>query len=196
MHGMINRLLQSFVQNSYGQETWEQVVDRSGVGVQEFEAMLSYEDGTTEKLIAAVAEVLEKEPESVLEDIGTYVVSDPKLRATRRLLRFGGADFIEFLHSLDDLRDRTRLAMPDLEVPDLRLEQLSSSRFQVLCKGPIEQAGFFLVGVLRAMADDYGALAVLAHNGERGGRELVEVELLDSRFSEGRQFDLHERRAG
>ena len=47
-------------------------------------------------------------------------------------------------------------------------------------------------GLLRAMADDYGALAVLEAlgDGPGGGEEVVGIHLLESRFAEGRRFDL------
>jgi hypothetical protein len=49
-----------------------------------------------------------------------------------------------------------------------------------------------MVGLLRAMADDYGALAVLEHLGDEPGcgEEVVAIHLLESRFAEGRRFDL------
>ena len=47
-----------------------------------------------------------------------------------------------------------------------------------------------LVGVLRAMADDYGALVLLDHAEGPGGRETVRIHLLAADFAEGRRFDL------
>ncbi len=63
----------------------------------------------------------------LLEDLGTYLVSHPNVQGLRRLLRFGGAGFIDFLHSLDELHDRARLAVPDLDLPQLELRDHGSA---------------------------------------------------------------------
>ena len=49
----------------------------------------------------------------MMEDLGTYLIMNPSFPAVRRLLRFSGVTFLDFLHSLDDLPDRVRLAVPD-----------------------------------------------------------------------------------
>jgi hypothetical protein len=44
--------------------------------------------------------------------------------------------------------------------------------------------------MLRAMADDYGALVLLDHRGADSKRAVIEVRLLDPAFADGRSFDL------
>ena len=44
-------------------------------------------------------------------------------------------------------------------------------------------------GILRAMADDYGALATIKHGSDRSGT-YVEIELLDMRHGRARSFRL------
>lgn len=68
--------------------------------------MLTYEDSVTLDVLAALGVVLDRPQQDILEDIGTYLVSHPKVEPLRRLLRFGGPTFTEFLHSLDDLPAR------------------------------------------------------------------------------------------
>ncbi len=47
-----------------------------------------------------------------------------------------------------------------------------------------------MVGILRAMADDYGALVTLDHRGLRQEREEIEITLVEAAFAEGRSFAL------
>ncbi|WP_334312365.1 heme NO-binding domain-containing protein [Roseovarius sp. ZX-A-9] len=119
MHGLINRAIERFVRDTYGRDTWHHVMRLAGLEFTAFEAMLSYEEHTTLDVLAAAQDVLGRPVPDTLEDIGTYLVSHPKTEALRRLLRFGGSSFPEFLHSLDDLPARARLAVPDLELPQL-----------------------------------------------------------------------------
>lgn len=193
MHGMINRAIERFVRDTYGDETWLDVVHTLGLDFTEFEPMLLYETGQTDALLGAIAVQLGKTREELLEDIGTFIVSHPNLEAIRRLLRFGGADFPEFLHSLDDLPDRVRLAMPDLHLPMLELREHRTGFFSLHVNSRglgISGFGHVILGLLRAMADDYGALVLMEHKGRKTQVEILEVYLLDVAYAEGREFDL------
>ena len=106
MHGLINRSIQGFVWNTYGAEAWGKVAAKAALEVPTFEAMLIYDDVLTDRVLDSAASVLDRPRDEMMEDIGTYLVSHSGFEAVRRLLRFGGVDFEDFLHSLDDLPDR------------------------------------------------------------------------------------------
>ncbi len=190
MHGLINRAIQCFVRDSYGQPRWIDVTRVAGVETTDFEAMLHYDDGVTELLINAASQVIGAPRETVLEDIGTYLVTHPNVEALRRLLRFGGVDFVEFLHSLDELPERARLAVDDLTLPFLELRQHSAESFSLTCRH--EQLGFghVMIGVLRTMADDYGALVFMEHRGAQRDAEVIDITLVQTAFARGRKFEL------
>ena len=124
--------------------------------------------------------------------MGTYLVSHPNVQALRRLLRFGGVGFTDFLQSLEDLRGRGRLALPDLELPVLDLAEHAPDRYTLRVCAPVDGAGHVMLGLLRAMADDYGALVTLDYLGSGAEGEEIAIHLLDMRFSSGRPFDLVE----
>lgn len=190
MHGLINRAIQSFVTDTYGDEVWAAVIRQAQLDFISFEAMLVYEDHLTGDVLSALSDTLVKPRSLLLEDIGTYIVSHPNLEPLRRLLRFGGLTFLDFLHSLDDLPDRARLAVPDLELPGLRLTDEGGGRFSLICGPAYRGAGHVMVGALTALADDYGALALVEHAGTVAEGEKLDIELLESAFAEGRSFDL------
>lgn len=190
MQGLFNRAIQCFLRDTYGPGLWQAVARRAHVGAEGFEAMLNYDLSVTEAVLAAAMRELDRPRETVLEDLGTYLVSHPNVEGLRRLLRFGGAGYVEFLHSIEDLPDRARLALPELDMPALDLDDLGGGRFRLQCRGPIPGIGHVVMGLLRAMADDYGALVFLEHQGEEAGAELISIEVLDGRFAEGRRFEL------
>ena len=68
----------------------------------------------------------------------------------------------------------------------MHLKPLGPDRFRLVCGGRRGYRAVF-AGILRAMADDYGALALI--DAEEGA-EAVAIELLQTRFAEGRRFDL------
>ena len=190
MHGLINRAVQCFVQDSYGAQKWIEVTRIAGVDFIEFEAMLTYDDALTHQIIEGAATALNRSRADLMEDIGTYLVSHPNVEALRRLLRFGGLTFVDFLFSLDELHDRARLAVADLELPRIELYDHSAQSFTLRCQTGIPDFSHLLIGVLRAMADDYGALVVLQHGQATTEFETLSVTLIEADFAEGRQFQL------
>lgn len=196
MHGLINRAIEQFVRDTYGRTVWIGMMQRLDLGFSGFEAMMTYEDEITGRVLDALADSLRKPREDVLEDIGTYLVSHPNTGALRRLLRFGGVTFVDFLHSLDDLSARASLAVPDLVLPQLELREHSKHAFSLaigLGGSAGLRYGHAIMGLLRAMADDYGALVFLDHKGRQGGVEIIEIRLLASAFAVGRDFSLGRR---
>lgn len=190
MHGLALRAIQLFVTDLYGSAIWSRVLDTAGLEFDDFEAMLTYSDDVGERTLGAVTQVLDRPRAEIFEDVGTYLVSHPNTESVRRLLRFGGFTFVEFLHSLDDLPERARLAVPNLELPELELREHSGCHFSLTCRGHPEGIGHVLMGLLRTMADDYGVLALVEHRGGGQGTETLAITLLESSFAKGRDFAL------
>ncbi len=190
MHGLINRAIQTFVCQTYGTDRWRQVTEAAGLGFAEFEAMLMYEEDQTRRVLEALCADLGHSRAGVLEDLGTYLVSNPHVEALRRLLRFGGVTYVEFLHSLDDLPDRARLAVDDLILPKLELREQSPGQFSLSCGPGLPGFGWVMMGVLRTMADDYGALVLLEYQGMCQEFEVITITLIETSFAEGRSFEL------
>lgn len=193
MHGLFNRAIQSFLTETYGRQLWAAVARAAGTPADGFEALRDYPEEMTTALIEAAAGRLRRPAASLLEDLGTYLISHPSQQRLRRLIRFGGVDFVDFLHSLEDLPGRARLALPGLALPELSLAQTSASAYILACKGPSGLDVAFshvLVGLLQTMADDYGALVVLEHERlETGGARLL-IDLPAPHFAQARQFAL------
>ena len=190
MHGLVNRSIQQYVCHIYGTSAWRDVTRKAGIGFTEFEGMLRYKETYTPLILDAASEVLNRPRADVMEDIGAFLVCHPGFEAVRRLLRFGGEDFVEFLHSLDDLHDRVRLAVSDLYLPNVELRGNVDGHFSLTCDAKLAGYGHFMIGVLRAMADEYGALALLEHKGAAQGIEVISISLVENDFAEGRAFDL------
>lgn len=193
MHGLINRAIEKFVRDSYGDMLWRDVIGRLDIGYDTFEPMMRYDPEVTQQLLQVLGTRLDRARADLLEDIGTYLVSHREVEAIRRLLRFSGVDFLDFLHALEDLPDRARLALAELALPSLTLHAHGAGLYR-LEVGQFGAEGLrfghVMMGILRAMADDYGALVMLDHRGTNATHELIEVQLLDAGFARGRVFDL------
>ena len=188
MHGLINKAIQCFVLDTYGLEAWRVTAQSAKLPVTQFEAMLVYDDALTEQALDAAARYLDRPSSVVLEDIRTYLASHPNVEALRKLLRFGGAHFVEFLYSLDDLHDRARLAVDDLELPTLTLVRHTDTHYSLLCHADFPGWGHLLVGILGVMADDYGALVCLEHFGANNQTETIDIVLVQTSYAAGCAF--------
>ena len=129
MHGLINRGLQCFVLSIYGNDVWEDVCADAGLSFNNFETMLCYDDIITEQVLDAICHATKRDRPEILEDYGTFIVSEHCSPAVKKLLRLGGETFVEFLHSLEDVYDRVQIAIPDLETPTMRLEVRSPKEY-------------------------------------------------------------------
>lgn len=193
MHGLVNRSLQCFLQDTYGASLWNIVRRRVKLEECDLEAMLVYPDSLTTDILAAACEELGRRQDELLEDLGTYLVTHPNMEAVRRLLRFGGHTFDEFLYSLDDLHDRLKLAVPDLDLPQLETREFSATSFGLICRWPMPGFGAVLLGILRALADDYGALVLLELDTRLNNGSVIEtvrIDVLEAAFASGRDFSL------
>jgi len=189
MHGVINHSLERFLRDTFGAATWDAIARESGLGLAGFEAMLTYDDAVTEKVIEAAVAVLHRPRESLLEDMGTYLVSAEGLTFLRRLLRFSGVNFADFVNSLEELPERARMVLPDLEVPELELTDHGGGQFTLECHSRLRGGAHVIMGLIRAMADDYGALVLLDATGEEGCG-TISIQVADQAFAEARPFSL------
>lgn len=178
------------MRGTYGDEFWSNVVHDLKLGFSHFEPMFRYEPKLTENIVDRAAGRLGKTRDALLEDFGTFLIVDKRSDRVRRLLRFGGVTFTEFLHSLEDLPGRARLAVPEIDMPEIELDELPDGQFVLSVCHSIPGFGHVILGSLRALADDYGTLALLEHDGRDGETETISVQLLDVAYAEGRRFDL------
>ena len=92
--------------------------------------------------------------------------------------------------SLDDLNDRVALALDILEMPLIRVLPLSAEKIHVRVAPKWHGFSDVLVGLLRALADDYGALVFMDRLADTDQTECSEVILIDHHHSAGTSFDL------
>jgi hypothetical protein len=189
MQGFVNRAIQCFICDTYGRAVWQSAARRAELGFSNFEAMLDYDAHLTDRVVSAVEAELGKPRDIFLEDLGTYLVTHPNMESLRRLLRFGGEDFEDFILSLDELPERAKLVLSEIELPSITLEVIGAKQYEIVFGPQLSGFSRVMMGTLRAMADDYGALAFIEHaNSHRG--EAIAITLADDTFAQGRNFEL------
>lgn len=186
MDALLLRSLQGYVLDTFGTASWQDICQAAGQTTMKFEPMLRYETGLADRVADIAARVLGRPVEAVWEDVGTHLVTNADREGVRRLLRFGGLHFIDFLHSLEELPGRARLALPDIDPPEVTLQEVGPDRFELRCRSVLKAPHRVLTGLVTAMADDYGALCLI----EADDVDCTTITVLDSRHSRARAFDL------
>jgi hypothetical protein len=191
MHGVVDRAIECFLRDTYTDAVWDDIAVAARSPVRSFEAMLAYDPALTGRILSAAVARIGKPRDALLEDLGIYLVSHPRYEALRRLLRFAGVTFDDFILSIDEIPGRAHLALPDLGLVPIGVRALGKDRFRICCGPGWHGFGHVLAGGIRAMADDYGALVTLSllNEGE-GGQACLELTLHAARHSDGRRFDL------
>lgn len=190
MLGLVNRSIQGFVTETSGPAVWQAVAAATPRGIEDYESLSDYPASETADLVRIASRVLGKPRERLLEDLGTWLVTSPRVSVVRRLLRFGGTDYVEFLHSLDELPGRARMAVAGLDLPALELCEHAPFTYSLALGRGLPGIGHVLQGALQAMADDYGALAVIEMTREGRGRAMLLIRLFQTDYAEGRDFAL------
>lgn len=190
MHGLVHKAFRGFVQAAYGPVIWAEVM--ASLPDPLAETFAAQDPLLLDAALAATARRLDRPADSVLEDFGIYLASHPDVGQLRRLLRFGGDGLLDFLISLEDLPDRCRLALPTLALPEMRVDQVGDGRFLLSIRNGPTGVGHVMTGLLRAMADDYGALALLEHRGDGHAEEGVAIHLIDAGHQAAKAFQLVE----
>ena len=167
MLGIINKALQSYVCDILGADDWYALCAATPLSADQYEPMLVYPDEETEVLIEAICLASGRTRDDMLEDFGNYVVSQHSSPAVRKLLRLGGETFVDFLYSLEQLHTRGAVLVPDLDLPNLRLEVAGDNQYILHCTEHKPGFGAVLQGILYAMASSYEALIVVGRGGER-----------------------------
>lgn len=176
MYGLVDRAVEEYLRSAYGDGLARLPLELRG--------RAAAEDGLSRGYAAlcAAASLLGKPSSEMLEDLGAWLA---RVEPLRRILRFSGRDFRDFLLSLEELPGRAELVAPTLHIPRLRASAEGQSVAIQLLEPDIRWQ-HALAGLIRGMADDYGALCLI------GSEEaLIRVDIWEEQFAEGRGFTLH-----
>lgn len=190
MNGLIDRAIECFLRDSYGEPCWQRVAHAAGDPGDAPGELFGGCARRSAALVAAAAAERGLSKAALMEDLGAYLVTHPAREGIRRLMRFSGDSFADVVQSLDDLPDRVRLALPGLDLPAVLVSDSGAGALVVTVLWHDAGAGWVLTGMLRALADDYGALALLEAAETGPGAVRIRVDLLDLAHGEGRSFSL------
>jgi hypothetical protein len=131
MYGIVNRAIEDLVKDNFGEEKWEEVLEKSGVDIDFFISNEPYDDQITFQLAGAVSEVMEMPLSDVLKAFGEWWILKTSKEKYGGLMEAGGSNFAEFLINLPVFHNRIMLIYPKLTPPEFKISEVKSQSLHV-----------------------------------------------------------------
>ncbi|WP_430399953.1 heme NO-binding domain-containing protein [Flavobacterium sp.] len=125
MYGIVNKAIQDLVIANFGEEKWENILDRSGIEEDFFISSEAYDDDITFKLAGAVSKEMNMPINDVLVAFGEWWVVKTTKEKYGGLMESGGSSLKEFLENLPLFHNRVMLIYPKLTPPEFKVSDIS-----------------------------------------------------------------------
>jgi hypothetical protein len=175
MYGIVNKAIQDLVTSKFGEETWEEVKDKSGIDVDYFISNEPYDDAVTYKLAVAASEILGISVGQVLVTFGEFWILDTSKLKYGYLMDSGGANLKDFLVNLPNFHNRIMLIYPKLTPPEFRTSDITDKSVHIHYFSKREGLQDFVRGLLQGLGKFFNT--------------EVEIELIQSR-NEGSSHEI------
>ncbi len=155
MYGIVNKAIEDLVKVNFGEDIWEAVKKRSGVGVDYFLSNEPYDDDITYKLAGAVAEEVNISVGKVLEAFGEWWILKTGQEKYGGLMQGGGRNLREFLVNLPLFHNRIMLMYPKLTPPEFKISDVEENSLHVHYFSKREGLQEFVRGLLTGLGKMY-----------------------------------------
>lgn len=153
MYGIVNQAIQDLVVENYGQDNWNQILNRCGIEETHFISNEPYEDGITFELVAATSEVLSISQEDILESFGKFWILNTGRKRYGDLMKAGGRDFVDFMMNLPNFHSRIMLIYPNLCPPEFIIEEASEKKIILHYYSVRDGLTYFMFGLIKGIAE-------------------------------------------
>lgn len=155
MYGIVNQAVKDLVVANFGEEKWQQVLEKSGVEVSSFVFSQSYPDKITYDLAIAASEVLGLSLKDVLIAFGEWWVMDTAHKKYGYLLKSGGDNLKQFLLYLPRFHSSVEFIYPDLKPPEFEVEEFGENQVELHYFSDRPGLTWFVYGLIQGLGKLY-----------------------------------------
>lgn len=155
MYGIVNKAIQDLVTETFGEDKWEAVKEKSTVDVEFFLSNEPYDDDITFKLVGAASEVLNISTEEVLQAFGEWWILKTGKEKYGGLMEAGGNNLKEFLVNLPLFHNRIMLMYPKLTPPEFKVSNIEENSIHVHYHSEREGLQEFVRGLMSGLGKMY-----------------------------------------
>ncbi|VEL35871.1 unnamed protein product [Protopolystoma xenopodis] len=155
MYGLIIEGVKHFVDTVYGEDVWPILLELANVRNREFQTRSVYQETIIERLMVALAKMIDSTPADLLYQNGKHFVTFMCEAGYQKLLRVLGRDFVNFMHNLDNLHEYLRFSYPKIRPPSFVV--ISETPKQIELQYCTKRNGYapYVSGQLQAIAEKF-----------------------------------------
>lgn len=161
MYGIVNKSIEDLVIANYGEEKWETIKKRSGVGIDFFISNEPYDDEITFKLANAVSEELNIPGSAILQKFGEWWILKTGKEKYGGLMEAGGNSLRDFLINLPIFHSRIMLIYPKLTPPEFKVSHIEEQSIHVHYFSKRDGLQEFVRGLLTGLSKMYNTPIVV-----------------------------------
>ncbi|KAF8771590.1 soluble guanylate cyclase 89Db-like [Argiope bruennichi] len=160
MYGMLLESIQHFVQEEYGEEVWNQVLEESGFKNAVFTTHKVYPDMLIPKLALACSKFSNSEAkvDDFLCFFGRCFVRFFTHYGYDTLIRASGRYFRDFLNGIDNLHHQIRFSYPKMQSPSFYVESEDIGGARLHYRSKRAGFGYYVIGQLIQIAQQFYGL--------------------------------------
>lgn len=153
MHGLIFAELQKYVDTNLGGDTWNKLLEESGIGFKMYTPLQEYPDQEAVALVTTASEMTGKTTSDILEDFGKFIVPD-LMNMYRSLIKpeWKTLDLIE--HTEETIHRVVRIKNPGARPPRLKCSRPSSDEVVITYDSPRKMCAVAR-GIASGVAEHY-----------------------------------------
>jgi len=155
MYGLINKSIEELVKESFSEEIWLKVLEKSNIEHDFFISSEAYDDSVTYKLVGAISELTDLSVTDILMSFGEWWVLRTSKEKYGSLMESGGSNLKEFLVNLPVFHNRVMLIYPKLTPPEFRVSHIEESSIYVHYFSKREGLKDFVKGLLLGLGKMY-----------------------------------------
>ncbi len=163
MYGLVNKAIQDLIVSEFGDDQWQKIRNKAGLGIDHFASMHSYEDIITYKLVGAASDVLGLSAHDILVNFGKYWVSFTAEEGYGNLLEKGGADFVAFLKNLNLLHRRVGNSYVNLNPPEFDCTEKEPGKVLLRYDAYREGLSSFVIGLVHGLGKHFSVQVEVEH---------------------------------
>ncbi|XP_071104939.1 soluble guanylate cyclase 89Db-like [Haliotis cracherodii] len=123
MYGMLLESIQHYVQETYGMESWQQILEHAGMKNMIFSTHKVYKDEIMVNLATSCSTVLQdRNIDEYMYYFGQCFVDFCRHYGYDKVLRVAGRHYRDFLNGIDNLHETIRFSYPKLQSPSFIVE--------------------------------------------------------------------------
>jgi hypothetical protein len=151
MYGLVNKAIEDMVRTHHGDEAWERIRARAGLGAEAFVSMQGYPDAVSYDLVGAASELLGQPADALLEAFGVHWTLYTAQQGYGELFRMGGASFKEFMLNLHALHTRVAVSFPHLDPPSFWCTEVGETSLRLHYQSKRHGLAPMVVGLVKGL---------------------------------------------